>query len=168
MTRSKSKYRSDDEVSNPNPFFHSTLLDAEIPENGGQTDCAQNRSHAVWSGWLRIRYGGVSAYPSPWTTRWCVLSLESDIVQLSCLELDLSTGLLKPASSIVLDQSSRAVFDKPILACVMRGARLSIREKGSGRWVRLVCEYEQRAKQLFLCVNGLVDSIERERTRHTE
>ena len=77
---------------------------------------------------------------------------ESAQLRLDFFLLHPALGLTRTDKSIVLDASSRATFDKSIFACARKFSHLSIREGGSGRRHRVLCESPEEAERLLSCV----------------
>jgi hypothetical protein len=118
---------------------------------------SSNCSHAVWSGWLKLKDCGFSAIFRQWRPCWCVLSVEGQQVLLASMIWGNRTSSMQPVKSVVLDPSSRASFERPVLYCCSL-ARLSIKVRGSGRRIRLTCENPEEAERLLLCMNLLLES----------
>lgn len=123
-------------------------------------DCA----HTVWSGWLRKMDAGIYTIFYPSQSWWCILIVEHTELRLEFNILDASMASMKPDRSIVLDPSSQSRPDRSMLACGGGGsARLSIKERGSGLWHRLMCESVDEANRLLTCINAMLETLHENR-----
>ncbi len=118
-------------------------------------------SCAVWSGWIRFKDGDgstlLATWRRRWKTRWCILSIEGGHLRLDMLVQEATSGMMTMKKSVVLDSSSAAALDKPILQCT-GCMRLSIRVPGCRRRHRLECESAEETQRLLACMHGLLGS----------
>ena len=145
------------------PSFQAQPNDLEGHSSASKVSsepCSDGRSHAIWSGWLRFYDGGLKAFFRSWRAFWCVLNVQRDELRLDLIELDTMLGSTRLKRSIVLDSSDVADYDSYLWQC-SACVRLSIRERGSRRRHRAMCESPEEAERLLSCLNAVLKSSRR-------
>ena len=129
----------------PMPFKCDHSKEPSVP------DCNQNPRDAVWNGWLYMKASGMTNLIKQPKRLWSVLHVENMQLKLECYNKDSATTLL-------LDPARKARREMTGLACGGR-ARVSMAERGTGRWYSAACDSPEDADGLVCRINTLLASL---------